>query len=453
MMASELLMRTEGVRISQAPLFDANVGAAFEAELDIYVAAIVELAVLTPSEFAARYIDYSCDVRELAAHARRVLASQEAESLLASLSKHGIFKCAGAGGVCALVKTEPLLEKMARDALEEAGLEVPSYFYCSWDSVCFLGPSQVTDTACPSWLHRDIRLGVGASDGVQLMVNLSPCTQDGPAGDACFVYVPRSHDCPEARRTVEEFVAAGADRAAIAKLFKTDFVQARLVVRQGDKAEPEKSLLWPRGSDAPSLVRATIPARGAVAWDSRLLHSGSLFTKPGRPHPRRTKYVHYFGISKDKAAARVQKLALTKSRHFTLAMVRGDESYTEERFALEFPGVSPRVVYPIAVTTAHRGTRKNNSGKFDTFRSGKRERMLTELNERLDHPMVRNFFSLPFMLARSLQLLYPAELAATPCAQVAEACILAMQKVPEQLHALSPAAAERITNLAYLHGM
>jgi hypothetical protein len=474
-------MQGSGVRVSREALLSSS-GPAFEHELDIYVAALAELGTLSPAEFAARYIEYT-DVADLAAHAAAVLSGgPEVEAQLFSLTKHGIFKCAGAGGVCALVKTEPAVRAFAADAMVEAkggGGEAPSLalgesggrlrpssppfqplgrLYSSWDSVCYLGRSCVDLTAsCPSWLHRDARLGLAACDGVQTMVNLSSSEQDGPAGDACFVYVPGSH-APQ--HTAESLAAAGADMAVVSKLFKADFVQARCVVpAAAGSSVPEASLLWTPGAE---LVRAKIPARGAVAWDSRVLHSGSLFTQPGRPQPRRTKYVHYFeaGVKAGQASsfavpARALNLAVTKTKGFTLAMVRPDEAYTLERFEAEFPGVSPRPVYPVAVTTPHRGSRKNGSGKFDLFRAGKRQRYLTDLNEKLDHPLVRNFFSLPFMLARALHLLYPEELAGLPCSKLAGLCAEAMVcGLPsERLAEHSKQAAERLATLARLHGL
>lgn len=441
-------IRTAGAQVSAVPVLDSVTGLAYKSELDIYAAALSELSVLTPAEFAARYVEYT-DVRELASHAHKVLESPEAQSRLFSLTKHGIVKNAGAGGVCALVKTELPLEMMARRAMAEAGMAVAVQLYCSWDSVCYLGPSQVADADCPAWLHRDQRLGEADTDGIQLMVNLTGAAQDGPAGDACFVYVPGSHSCPAATMTAAQLVEAGADPASVGRLFASDFVMASAAVKSGDASTPANSLLWPE--DAP-LVRACLPPFGAVAWDSRVLHCGTLFTVPGRPYPRRTKYVHYFGAS-GKASTRTTRLAQTKTRAFGWTMVRADDAYTMERFELDFPGVAPRVVYPIAVTTAHRGTRKNNAGKFDLFRSGKRERHLTELNEKLDHPLVRNFFSLPYMLARALQLQFPASLAGKSCAEMAGLCAATMAGDYYKLRDIDAAASDKVRRLAQLHGM
>lgn len=441
-------IRTAGAQVSAVPVLDSPMGLAYKSELDIYAAALTELAVLTPAEFAARYVGYA-DIRELASHACGVLESPETQARLFSLTKHGIVKTAGAGGVCALVKTELPLETMARRAMVEAGMAVSSQLFCSWDSVCYLGPSHVADADCPPWLHRDQRLGEAATDGIQLMVNLTGAAQDGLKGDACFVYVPGSHTCPAATMTAAQLAAEGADPAAVGRLFTSDFVMACAAVRSGDASTPANSLLWPE--DAP-LVRACLPPFGAVAWDSRVLHCGTLFAVPGRPYPRRTKYVHYFGAS-GKASTRTTRLAHTKTRAFAWTMVKADDAYTMERFELDFPDVAPRVVYPIAVTTAHRGTRKNSAGKFDLFRSGKRERHLVALNEKLDHPLVRNFFSLPYMLARALQLQFPATLAARSCAELAGLCAATMSGDYYKLRCLDAAASDKVRRLAQLHGM
>jgi hypothetical protein len=468
-------MTDAGVKISGGPLVPEEAGLAFERELEIYVAAVAELGTLSPAEFAARYVGYT-DAAELAAHAASVLAREETQRLLFPLTKHGIFKGVGAGGVCALVKVEPRVQRFAMEAMAEAGvLDGPHpRLYSSWDSVCYLGPSQVSDASCPSWLHRDARLGTPACDGVQTMVNLSAAAaQDGPAGDACFVYVPGTHRSPEGLRSREELVAAGADPAAVARAFKEDFVQAGSVMRAGQAADPVRSLLWPAGVGAEMLVRARIACRGAVAWDSRVLHSGSLFSAPGRPHPRRTKYVHFFAApssqkkrggaaaNKEEAAkARSLALAATKTRSFALAMTEPDPAYTRERFAEQFPEATPLPVYPIAITTPHRGSRKNGSGKFDLFRSGKRQRALEEMNEKLDHPLVHNFFSLPYMLARALHLLHPAELGHVPCARLAGMCAEAMRtscggEGPGMcvLASLSLEAYDRVRRLGVLHGL
>lgn len=439
------------------PVVAADVGAAFGDELRIFMAGIADLHELTVEEFRRIYLDYG-SIRELADYAKSVLGVGgvcaagrcEVGDLLFPLTKHGIVKSAGAGGVCALLKTEPALVAASRRAMRAAGLgDHGSKLWSSWDSVCFLVPSEATTSrdACPDWIHRDVRLeggAGGAETGVQMMVNLSPHTQDGPAGDACFVYVPGSHVAPESSVTPERLAELGVLPAAIKKATSQDFVTA-LSLAPGCSS-PMASPLWPvdaSGAKAP-LRRATIQGYGAIAWDSRLLHCGSLFASstssvPPRS-PRMTKYVHYFCPS-----TKATRLASTKTGQFLTQMVTPVADCSTSSSATSSPAV-----YPIAITTPHRGSRKNGTGKFDTFRTGKRQRMIEELNEKMTDPRIRNFFSLPYMLARALQLLYPT--ITVPAPKLADLCAdLLRTGTSPALQTLYPDAAHRCMTLRKLH--
>ena len=365
-------LTSEGVLVSEGGL----VSQKFLEELHVHVCAIISLLRL-PESSGAEWDDalnaFESEFVHALTPATPVMDSRTSSAFF-RLALHGILKHGGAGGVCCLAKTEPGVRAFAARVMAEGWEE--DDMRSSWDSVNYLPPSFV-DENTPRWIHKDARLSVTRYDGTQLLFNLRDVPQDGPAGDAAFVCVPGSHADVF---TESGLVAQGLDATAVSQRFRNDFVMLSAMSKDG--ADPTQSPLWKPGR---TLRRTVLPALGGVAWDSRIIHCGSLFSKPGRPFARAVKYVHFFRASQHKMAA--------NKTHQLLKLMIGDA--TQHLSAL-----------PIAVTTPHRGNRKNSDGHFPTFRvAGEQLRIVSRLNAALDDPRVRPFFTLPHQLARAIRLL------------------------------------------------
>jgi len=364
-----------GFRVSSVPLFDP---VPYSAELSWYISgllALMRMPMAEPAvaEFCATYVTG----HPPAGFALAGLTDAEAADLH-HLTLHGIFKDLGAGGVCALLKTEPGVLAF----LMPRGVD-PSRLRSSWDSVTYLSPQKVTrDGSVQERMHRDARLGAPASRFQQCLLNVSTNAQLGPQGDASFACAPGSQDEDWVRRQVARAAeeAGLAHEEAIAGPASAGKPAAKDWVRASDFLGP----LW---HDGVAIERVSVCGGGGVAWDSRLLHCGSFFHAPGRPHARMVKYVHLFSADECPAPARK----------------------THELFVGALgAGAPPSGVQPsIAPTTPHRGNRKNSTGYLSTFRAAGRKLALCDAVNGLirEHERVRQFFSLPHMLARSLSLL------------------------------------------------
>jgi hypothetical protein len=378
-----------GFRVSHAPLFDP---APYARELKVYVAAILAL-LRAPEEpepeaealraFHAEFIDCPCGPTS-----SPLSVTAEEGTWLFGLSLHGIFKHLGSGAVCCLLKTEPGVIRFGAPASADLR-RVRS----SWDSVNFLSPEIVDAgpaTQPPAWLHRDARLGANGDDCWQGLFNISPHAQNGPEGDACFVCIPGSQ---EDVWTEEELVAAaGPNKAEQAR--KTDWVRAADFSDVLTRSRP--------------IERIAVCGGGGVGWDSRLLHCGTLFATPGRPHPRMVKYIYYFRADNCPAAARKGHELMAK------ACTPGEEpaafgSAATTTIAADQTS-APLALLPIAPTTPHRGNAKNSTGHLPTFRvAGKKRAQVDKLNRLVAHPLVRPFFTLPHAIARGLRLKHGGE--------------------------------------------
>ena len=389
-----------GFRVSAGPLFDP---ASYARELEVYVAALLFLLrVPEPdAEAAALRAFHASFVAELPPPAPLAVSAEEAKHLF-ELSLHGIFKHLGSGAICCLLKTEPGVlsfglpvsaappsapaaspRRIPAESPPPRGRTLsPGPFRSSWDSVNFLPPEIVVaaEASTPGWLHRDARLGAAEDESWQGLFNVSPHAQDGPAGDACFVCIPGSQEDTWAE--AELAAAAGEKKAAEAR--KKDWVRA---------ADFGDVLLRGRGVE-----RIAVCGGGGVGWDSRLLHSGSLFAAASRPHPRMVKYIYYFRADACPAAAR-------KTHEL---MVKACSPETEsEGGETEAAASGPLSRLPIAPTTPHRGNAKNSTGFLPTFRvTGAKRARVDKLNRLVAHPLVRPFFTLPHALARGLMLRY-----------------------------------------------
>ena len=373
----------EGFCVSPAPVIPPSYGD----ELRLYVQAVSFLLTVPDEQGRERE-----DVLD-AFHERFVLSlpprpeEEEGGEVgdLFPLTLHGIFKHMGAGAVCALAKTEEAVLDFVRRGMEDVPLHT---LRSSWDSVNFLSPKVVHSPLPPAWLHRDMRLG-GKDAWRQCMLNLSAHPQEGPEGDASFVCLPGSHTD---EWTLEELAAAaggGEDGEKKAKeAWCSDWVRIASFSPQGEGVEA--SAMWRPGRE---LRRVTLAPFAAVMWDSRLIHSGSLFHTPGRLWPRMTKYVYLFDARQAMAAAR-------KSHSlFLLALGKEGEALSS---------------LPIAPTTPHRGNKKNSDGHLPTFRVRGRALVLTtRINTCMDDARVRPFFTLPHAITRGLLLRHPSSAAAS----------------------------------------
>lgn len=381
------MAETQGFRVSASRLFDPE---PYADELHWYVSALVELlrvpGVDRPEDREAA-VGLFHETYVLGAPRRDcsdVLFSEKEAQQLYMISLHGIFKHLGSGGICTLLKTEPGVAAFLGADLTAAD---PSGLRSSWDSVNYLSPDIVAQPDAPSWLHRDARLGASASPFWQCLLNVSTHAQLGTEGDASFVCLPGSQDRDW---TEEELVSGAAGGPTSAEAAPSE------VARILTKAREARSKDWVRVAEfgramwrqTDRLQRADVCSGGGVAWDSRLIHSGSLFHVAGRPHARMVKYVFFFSAEQSPAACR-------KTHELFLKALGADAHGSEG------------AVLPIAPTTPHRGNCKNSDGRLPVFRvTGKKKAVTEALNALVAHPLVRPFFHLAHMLARSLILLH-----------------------------------------------
>lgn len=416
--------------VTSGRLFDP---APYEAELWWYLAAVHELlagGADDPARWAARWA--ACDHVDARAEdvARFKTDVRGQEFLYRVGTKHGIVKDLGAGGVCALLRVHPALLEYGRDVVERFyGIRcAASELRSSMDSVGFI-PTSVVDadpTLAPTWMHCDERLarmprrrygrltaGAAATDGFQMVANLAPTVQDGPAGDACFVYSAESHTTNHDTR-VRVLRAAGVPEEAIQVASRKDWVKLAPLVPLGAAARAESSPLW-----AGPLTRGAIVSGGVLVFPSNVVHGNAPFAVAGRPQPRLVRYVTYF------PAPRLKGKPPGPGRHWVEMMTGITRKRSREGDENANPAVPP--LLPIAYTTNHRGGAKNSSGKLPVFRAGPNRDLFERVNAALDRSDVRMFFTLPMMLARGLQFVHGVRV---PLGALAEAIRTGAYKGP-----------------------